>query len=552
MNEPFFIEEDYDSDSLSEKKPELEIFHDPFFEIGPYLHQDTNIKNNSNLEELIFFFKSAWLDPYFYRNRTSCSLPTNDYLPEEKGLLILIQKLLGLNPEEPLDHHLLTIFCMITGRCLELLKFDKITYANIYTVNFRAPFLLYSQFGEGPCCITPYLIVLAINETVTFPSIVTFYEKHKLTSKNSIEVTKKVTTDLKKSFKYALRDPPKLFPLSFDSGLTLTSIVQRFPMSDGGFWVRITCDPFSIAYGSDISNGKGKIKFPWVNRFNGSQPPTLSENGVDVEVEWTDEPIYDKDVLDYFKSYFGDEPDKESLNYCPISCPDPTSTFRSILNKYRKEVKNYRTIWPDPKTGRINEKDMKYLLMDEEDMILIVAECNNFCMCDRNCPCRITCRPQFPGMMLFYSPDKNWGVVATEDIEPGSLITVYAGEHKSDEFIIDDKWHVYQWALEFGDNDTKYNIHALRKCNIGRFINQSCNSPSDSESPFKQPNAVAKKISSPFIEMCSIGYFSTRKIFKGEEINIFYGEHYKMTKSCACNICMSDVDKYKKMLSDFK
>lgn len=339
MNDDEFIE--YDDDDVKDiKESDPEIFKDPFFDIEPYLLQDSNISDHPNLKELVFFLKSAWLDPFFIRNRTLCSLTIDDYLPEEKGLLILIRKLLNLKEDTPLDHHLLTVFCMITGRCSELLKFDKLALENIDTVNFKAPYTLYSIPGEGPCCISPYLIILSINETVIFPTVVSNLRTfEKVPGKNELRIVdEKKTTNLQESFDFALREPPNRFPLSFDSGLTLANVVTKYPMPNGDFWVRVTCQPFSIAYGSDLSNGKGKVKYPWTNRFSGKQPPTLSDNGSDPEVEWIDGPIYQKtDIEEIFKD--------DISNFCPITGTDPEGSFKRVMKELHSEINDYVTLW---------------------------------------------------------------------------------------------------------------------------------------------------------------------------------------------------------------
>lgn len=436
---------------------------------------------------------------------------------------------------------------MITGRCSELLQFDPKALRNIDTVNFRCPFRLYSQPGEGPSCLSPYLIVLAINETVAFPSIISHLVTQTIdhSKVKKPEIFEEVTTDLQKAFSHAQRDIPPTFPLNFDSGLTLTARVTRYPTRDGGFWVRVTCEPFSIAYGDDITNGRGKVKFPWTNRFNGQPPPTLSENGYDTEVEWIETRI--NEITD-------DQLSREDSNdlhcFCPRFNQDYEAHFKSLLARDYSEITNYTALWADPHTTRISDRYLGCLKTDEN--LKIVVECNNLCRCGRDCPFCFTSQPPFPHLMLFYSPDKGWGVVATEDIEAGTLITTYAGEKRmageSKEYGNNDA--VYYFAVEFGDQGDILEYHALSKCNIGRFINQTHETPAETETTFSQPNAVAINIFSSLIENVVIGIFSKRKIYKGEEISIFYGEHYSMTKMCACNVCLRNEKKFKEVIGD--
>ncbi|OHT03464.1 hypothetical protein TRFO_06720 [Tritrichomonas foetus] len=562
MHDYVEVDDDSQSDILSDDDQcdmPVDIFVDPFLEIEPYLLQDNSINQNPGFYDLIFFLKSAWLDPYFYRNRVVCCLIPDDYFPEEKGLLILIYELLKLPANEPLDHFLLTVFCMITGRCPELLAFDPLTRINAHTVNFKAPLYLNSSPGEGPCCIVPYLILIAIHKTVPFPSVQCFLEEFK----NGVIQKSVCTTNQDLIFGYAKRSPPEMFPLSFEAGITLTSYVTRYPTSDGNFWIRVKCGPFAVAFGNDVSNGRGKIKYPWENRYNGNPPPTLSEDGINTEILWIDEPEMRnaEDVVRELSktSNLGD--------FCQVHNPlHYKEAFEAHIYDYDEEVKDKLVILSaNPKTGRLHEADLHHLQKSDN---LLVMECNEFCPCKRNCLCCFTNR-MCEDLMMFYSPDKDWGVVATKDIEPGSLITTYAGEFRDDNenrntadqnsnankdlnennngnSMHDEDDNLYYFALEYDDYTTNKGYHALKKCNIGRFINQS---HATQDSQFSQPNAGALNVVSHYLMFGIIAIFSQRKIYRGEEITLTYGEYYQMERSCACNTCLLKQNSLKNVLS---
>ncbi|OHT14383.1 hypothetical protein TRFO_15318 [Tritrichomonas foetus] len=538
------IDDEYQS-SVSESiddEDEADIFNNPFLDIEPYLLEDPTINQNPGLNELIFFFKSSWLDPYFYRNRVWCCLIPDDFLPEEKGLLILIYDLLGIPDHVPLNHHLLTVFCLVTGRCPELLTFDKHTFENAYTVNFRAPLYLDTLPGEGPCCVVPYLILIAIHNTVPFPSV-----KVKLKTRKDKKKAEKVT-NLEKIFSFANRPIPAQFPLSFDVAFSLSGNVTYFPMPDGNFWIRVQCGSFSISYGDDVSNGKGTIKYPWENRFNGNPPPTLSEDGINTEAEWMNmEPIEGLDINSFAEC-------------CQISNPDHyQEVFFNVIVSLYPEAKDAKILSANPKNGRLHESDLHNLTSSDK---AIIMECNIKCPCQRNCPCCFTNRP-CQDLMMFYSPDKNWGVVATKDIEPGVFITAYAGEIKPDDNNSkgekdDNRDNLFRYSIQYCDWSPDVEIHAQKKCNIGRFINQSHSKPivhgflHSDNLLFSQPDSSAIPVVSNNLEVPIVGIFSNRKIYRGEEITLDYGNFYHMEKYCACNSCLRKNNQLRHILEDIK
>jgi hypothetical protein len=223
-------------------------------------------------------------------------------------------------------------------------------------------------------------------------------------------------------------------------------------------------------------------------------------------------------------------------DYCPICSPRRHAGAVTHVNRDLFEgLPNWTFIWADPETGRIRDEDMHILI--DEDEGFSVCECNEECRCGRSCPCCFSYRGSLPQLALFYDPDKQWGVVATDTIEAGELIAVYAGELVSDTDGRKGKEDKYYFAVEFGDAGSDMGYDAAEKCNIARFINMS---HGDSTSPFEQPNARALNIVWKTVATTIIGIFSRRRIFKGEEVTIYYGDDYRGVSCCACNGCIRD------------
>jgi hypothetical protein len=139
-------------------------------------------------------------------------------------------------------------------------------------------------------------------------------------------------------------------------------------------------------------------------------------------------------------------------------------------------------------------------------------------------------------MMLFFSELKGWGVVATEDIEAGTMVSIYGGE-----YIMDSEGNEssdYYFALEFGDLMTEGGFDASRFCNIARFVNGVCTNSGDGTDRFEEPNIMPLNVVATMCDTATIGLFSRRKVYRGEEMLIYYGPFYEGIADCKCNECL--------------
>ena len=520
-------------------------FSDPFAELPSYLNGDEMIPPE-NFPDIVFIFCSSWIDPMFYRNRCTAAFPQDRWRPEELGFILTIHRFLGVPYPTPLSERLLTAFCVCTGRTPHSLKFDPSTSVNACKVSFRAP-IERINYGEGPDVISPTFIQIAVQEKVPMPSGV-FYlierEADQAEGERGRQMQlnlKGTTVDEREALEFAGRRPIlRDWCLTFDNADTVTVKITKFPLKDGTFWTRCETRHLQIAFGDDISNGTSKLpfKFAWENRFNGECPPTLSEYGPPKSI-WIDDPQsgetgWGSPVLS---------------RYCMRTSPGFTKDCVYLaMSEFDSETdwtgKMPVFLWADPSTGRIEEESMHFLIDPELEgqRNLAVVECNPYCPCRRNCPCCFTSHGPCPQLMLFYSPDKGWGVAATDTIEPGQLICLYAGKLTTDEV----EEHSFYFGLEFGDYTCNIGYDASHHCNIGRFINASDRLM---DSRFFQPNAQAINIVSEVFQNAVIGIFAARRIYRGEEVNIEYGDFYDWeTTPCACNVCLREKDKMKKLM----
>jgi hypothetical protein len=386
-------------------------------------------------------------------------------------------------------------------------------------VRFRAPLYPNLTANDVTRSIVPDLIHVAFRKLVPLPSVL----YHWTDGVHNIE-----TTDAHQAFDFVGRQRPIDRELTFDRGLTELVNISRFPTKDHKFWYRISIDSLSMAFGGDISNGLSQMdaKYRWENRINGKCPPTLGENG-EGEVLW-------KDMPDPIDASFIDGDADNLKDFCPASSPDKyEEAFRRVNGD---ELKVYDLISIDPATGRLKEKDVSHLT-SEKPSAPILIECNRFCPCGGNCPCRVTSRPCCPDLALFYSEAKGWGVVATNDIEAGTFICVYVGVLK-DEKDEDGKEGLYSFGLVFAELSFPYEYDSSVVGNIGRFINGAHWSK---DVKFSQPNTVGIPVIPS--KMCTgvVGIFSGRKIWKGEELTIDYGpDFWKHLDKCCCNTCVTD------------
>jgi hypothetical protein len=332
------------------------------------------------------------------------------------------------------------------------------------------------------------------------------------------------TTDLNKALEYAGHEPGKTQRLSFDCAVTVSIRVMRYPVKDGTFWVRVASYHFQMAFGNDISNGcTSYCKHPWENRVSGACPPTLGENGIG-QVEWRDVPEveYPNLGLEIFSKY------------CAVHSLESQELVANYLRQDARLPDHWKFIWADPETGRISNEHLHHLA-DQDDCVAVV-ECNELCPCQRQCKCCFTTQGPAPQLMLFYSVEKGWGVVATEDIEPGQLIAIYSGQLRTDPS--EHESGEYYFTPEFGDlrNDTGYDASTV--CNISRFVNAVCSEDFEPREIFGEPNVMALNLIATTCDTAKIAYFTRRKVFCGEELVIYYGPWFRDLVVCHCNKCV--------------
>lgn len=501
---------------------ESDIFYDPFFDFEEYLKD--NVPDDAFLP-LVYLFRSCWLDPHFTMNRCCNIIPDNYYLPEEIGLIYEIRKILKITLNDSFSHEVLTCFCVVTGRNTKLLQFDSVFKEDAKNVRCAYPAFLKSLPGQGPCAITPYLLTRCM-----------FYKLAplQLVAELYIDDQKKETTsNIMKIWDFANQPCPEPSPLQFEELPQITLRIHRFQIPNGGYWVQINYGDFSIAYGDDCTNGKGNPKYKWVNDFNGICPPTLQYLDRPPIVNWIDKSIYSRDEDGFITN--------ETKELLPQQCPihNPTGYKEVIKKRFENEMDHFTRlphfIWYDPETQRISENDLQRLVDDSG--CVVVIECNEECPCHGQCQYCQTNKGANPNLKMFYSPEKDWCVCATNDIEAGTLITVYTGRLILEK---DVKNREFFFAVEYDDDATQYGYDARENCNIGRFINQACVEDTEEGNPFSQPNTVPLNVFTKFHQTTQIGYFAKRKIFAGEELTVSYGNYYKMDRECMCTKCLRE------------
>ncbi|OQV15605.1 putative Histone-lysine N-methyltransferase EHMT1 [Hypsibius exemplaris] len=154
-----------------------------------------------------------------------------------------------------------------------------------------------------------------------------------------------------------------------------------------------------------------------------------------------------------------------------------------------------------------------------------IVECNDFCSCGPNCGNRTTTNTlPFP-LMMYYYPDKGWGVRAFCDIPAGAFVAFYLGQiiAEKDTNNLGDKYLV---SLDFyGENaasppepssaeeDEGFLIDGRRFGNVARFFNHSC-----------EPNMFTQVLYREYYsnKLYNIAFFTLRTIKAGEELTWDY------------------------------
>lgn len=505
--------------------PNAVLFSDPFDDFEEMFKGDSMFAEQTK-KDLIFLFRGCWMDPFFYRNRRNCRHPYDCFLPEELGLMLALHRVLNLTyPSSQLPEKVMLAFCVVTGRKDYSLAFEKVFIEIAKNCLYKAPLYMESTSENIHWNITPLLLQIAMEETVPMPKLYVEIQNRHKKDFDKRATPKLLDDDLKLDCFHGRKFEGDV-PLSFVLKDIFVTSVIRFPLNNGEFWTRVVCNGMEIAFGDDIANGKCRYcKFKWENRYNGNCPPTLLSPDDPNFVLWDDNVLHENDLNL-----------EETSGYCPNSYhEDGEQKARAAVNKciYKCEGQGVdlgELIFVDKETSKIKKSDIDLILNEK---LLVLIECNALCPCQRKCPYCVTEKGPNKNLKLFFVPGKGWGVVATDDIEMGTLITTYTGDIKMDSDLCESTEFIF--GVEF-DDFQRCSIDAYRKGNMGRFINQSHKSH-DRKSKFFQPNTFSLNIISNIPATTEVGIFAARKIYCGEELTLYYGEHFQLQK-CKCNVCL--------------
>lgn len=472
---------------------------DFFIDIRHLLESDPSVHS---LEEMNFFLRSAWIDPFFHLNRQTRSVSPHFWRAEEFALL---EEMKLLSNGSQFSETETRIFAMVTGRDpLELHQSHPDLFPEIEPVDISTQ---EPEFVQGPSLLTPSLLFKSIFRNVQLPFVSWKTENSSLTTP---QLRKLLNLNVQPSF------------LSFHNSILLRGVVTRFPLSDGSFWTSVRCEPFAISFGDDISDNISTIKYPWLNSFSDDCPPTLTNKDGIRHSTYINRNFQENGNE---KNDFDLYPELEK--WCPLSHPEDYQTlFMNYITTIEASLSNIIPIWVNPENGLC-------LPEDPEDGNLVLIECASFCQCGGNCDYCILDRNACRDLALFYSDRKQWSVFATKDIQKGTLITEYCGKC----FLNRESGNPnFYFAVEFGDFEAGLAIDAEKFCNVARFINTT-HPFLDPEHKFYHPNAFSLNVVSSSHETARIAIFALRDIFAGEEIDFFYGDSYKIP-NCACHSCI--------------
>ena len=517
-----------------------------FFWIDDHLKVvDFGLDKNS-LSDLKYILRYAWIDKDYQYIRKMNRSPCNMLRMEEFSLLHEVSKIFkgGIIPT-PVANIILTIL----GR-------DKLPNFDTNDIPWPEDAERFTETVEydddcGPIHIFPTLLLRTAIDTIPLPQIAWKVDQ----DPNDPNAVYSEQGDLEKYlikdrdvFKYLGFGKSVEFPLSFYTTLQKwNGRIDRYAAGEH-YWFSLSTDDFQMSYGDDISNGINSAKIPWINTINDKYPPTISKNGIP-QVEWINHMEDDQ---------FIDTPTADQC--CPISNPEgyrqafeehfrkanenPLFTLQYLKSDGSRvdinskpyqgqqiddnNIENHRIIciWCDPETGRIPKQAIQ---LDNTNKNLLLIECNEKCPCRRKCKCCPLVSAVPPSMSMVYFENKNWGIVANEDIEEGQFIAEYTGRRIEN---ISGPGGPYLYDLSIGYITNNPQIDAQKASNISRFYNHS--DSFGEKTPFPEPNVIVFKIISSLINTLKIGYFAKRKIYKGEEITLNYGGEYPWGGECQC------------------
>lgn len=157
---------------------------------------------------------------------------------------------------------------------------------------------------------------------------------------------------------------------------------------------------------------------------------------------------------------------------------------------------------------------------------LLFIECSPKCRCGEFCDNQQFQRHNYSPISVFRTEKKGFGIRAEADIPPETFLIEYVGE------VLNNKQFEKRAAKYSKQKNRHYYFMALRsnavidatvKGNISRFINHSCD-----------PNAMTQKWT--INGELRVGFFSIRRIKKGEEITFDYQyqRYGKEAQKCYC------------------
>ena len=529
---------------------------------------DDNLKvadfglDDQSLMDLRYILRYAWIDMDYRYMRKNKRSPDTMLRMEEFALLHEVSKIFkgGIIPT-PVANIILTIF----GR-------DKLPDINPNDIPwpedaqpYPEPYIEYDN-ECGPIHIFPTLLLRTAIDTIPLPQV-SWEVNQDANDPNAIYSDQgDLETYLIKDndvFKYLGFGKAVNFPLSFYTTLRWSGRIERYSAGNT-FWYSLSTkdslspkdqvtDIFKISFGDDISNGVNSIKIPWINTIDDKHPPTLSKQGRPA-VEWINQ-MSDQDMFtefadkccpitnpegyrEAFAQHFkiANENPKFTLQYLKSDGTRVDFYYNPDLEQQEDdnnlESNKIICIWCDPETGRIPKQAIQ--LFNSSKTILLI-ECNEYCPCKRRCKCCPLSSAKQPSMGMVYFENKNWGIVANEDIEEGQFITEYTG-HRVENVSGPGGQYLYDLGLGYLENNTQ--IDAEKGSNISRFFNHS--DDFGEKTPFSEPNVIVFKVISTLINTLKLAYFAKRKIYKGEEITLNYGPEYPIRPQCVCNFHLKE------------
>ena len=509
-----------------------------------YNFVDCDIKSKTELATLL---RMGWQDDHFIKIRSQSLEIPNVKLPdhwttEEQCFLEKVHSIIGKDKEitPKLGIFIQTIF----GRNKETVKFDKsfpqdlpVIVKDIDIEGEPAPpdITEYSRIY-----LTPSLEFEFLDKLLTMPNAFCTINDYRETLKKDKTGDSREDKSAQKCNTMIESDPVKIGKLlgkelqprkfTFSCAYNIPLIIDIFPCGFNDCWYRIRGNHFEMAFGHDISNGVDPIKYPWSNTYSGDCPVTLAENGVP-SVGWVSSK----------EDYVTKKLDEDINRFlCPKYHPKDyeKQAYEAMDEGGDKDSKKVKLVWIDEKTERISDKDLHMITSSKKGSSkqVFIVQCSKNAECGGKCKrCVVMNNGPFKHLSLSMS-QKGWGVVAQKDIPAGTYITDYAGEILDGNYEAENMKLAY--SFEFNDDLLDNYVDAERRCNIGRFVNQS----DDIEDPlFSQPNVYPIDIMSLNKFIFRVGYFSMRKIYAGEELATTYGGKYGNDGPCTCNRCLREM-----------